>query len=344
MTLRLEIIPLEALSFDPRNPRSDAAEGLEELAASMQTGGVVQPPILIPIPSPPEGGTAGGAPRYRVLVGERRVRAAMAAGLESLPCLVREALDPLDAHRARVVENLHRRELNPIDHATALRVSWLAANADALGLREQAEEILSQERPLVELLPQLETLLDGHGFTPTAPAVTWGAVLDELGVEMSPARRKKLLRVLAIPQDVQKTLRETPVTEAAVRAIGTLDEDAQRQVAAAIQEDPALARKARRIARAVRDQDYSVDEALAEARGQYIPPMEATPYPDAHQAAFDNDQTITDAVLRVLEEANIFLDALDTLRKLAPTPLDIPAPWGTFYRNAMRNLLEEVKE
>ncbi len=339
MTLRLEIIPLEAIFFDPRNPRTDAERtNLEELAASIRSGGLVQPPTVIPIPSPLEGGTTGGAPRYRVLTGERRVRAAPLAGLTEIPCLVREAPDGVQAHRLRLVENLHRQELSPIDQAAALRLAWLSANAAALGLADQAAAILERPRPPSGALPDMEVLLFEHGFTPTAPPVTWETVLDELGVEMTPARRKKLLRVLSIPQDVQETLRETPVTEAAVRAIGTLEETAQRQVAAAIQEDPTLARKARRIARAVRDQDYSVEEALAEARGEFL---EDEP-PGEEIRAFENDDTVTDAVLAVIEAANLLLDALSSLRARAPDRADIPDPWKNFYLNALDAIRAEI--
>ncbi|MFZ5885603.1 MAG: ParB/RepB/Spo0J family partition protein [Chloroflexota bacterium] len=123
----VRLVPLKDIRLDARNPRTDGAEGLDDLAASLGGAGLVQPPILVP--------NKNG---YRVLVGERRVRAARQAGLKEIACLVSAPLDPLAAHRARVVENLHRRELNPLDHALALRVSWLLANAERLGAGEQA--------------------------------------------------------------------------------------------------------------------------------------------------------------------------------------------------------------
>ena len=60
--MELKRIPLEQIQFDPRNPRTDGTEGLEELTVSMRGGNlIVQPPILIPTPQ-----------GYLVLVGERR--------------------------------------------------------------------------------------------------------------------------------------------------------------------------------------------------------------------------------------------------------------------------------
>ena len=334
MTLRLQTIPLNAIHFDPRNPRTNGEETLEELAASIHNkDDVVQPPTVTPTPD-----------GFRALVGERRVRAARLAGLQEIPCLVRDVSDGLQAHRLRVVENLHRRELNPIDQAAALRVSWLAANALALGLQPQVESILGQEVPLLEILPQIESLLSEHNFSPTAPAVTWESVLDDLGVEMTPSRRKRLLRVLSIPQDVQHVLRQTPVTEAAMRALGTLDETAQRQVADAIGEDHTLARRARRIARAVRDQGYSVEEALAEARGEFqadIPASETAG--DASEAlSFESDQAAADAVLQFVEAVNAVLFALSAVRKAAPDTLDIPQPWRGYFLDAIEMLQSEL--
>ncbi len=334
--MHLKTIPLEAIELDRRNPRTDAeSAGLEELAASLRSDGVVQPPVVVP-----EG------ERFRLLRGERRVRAARLAGLTELPCLVREAPGPLQAHRLRVAENLHRRELNPLDHAAALRLAWLSANAEEMGLAEQAAAVLARPLPPVEALPEMERLLEEHGFRPSAPAVTWEALLDGLGLEMRPARRKKLLRILSIPQDVQKTLRETPVTEAAIRSIGTLEEDAQRQVAEAIAGNPALAPKARRIARAVREQGYSVEEALAEARGEFL---ESEPEGDAADALkgqsrpdFESDRAITDAVLLFIDAANGFLSALAAVRGAAPEPADIPEPWKNFYLNALDTVRDEL--
>lgn len=326
--LTLRSIPLGNIRLDARNPRTDGEGSVDELAASLRGAGLVQPPIVVA----EEDG-------YRVLVGERRVRAARQAGLDELPCLVSDPLDPIAAHRARVVENLHRRELNPIDHAQALRVAWLLANAEALGLGGQAGGLMSAERPLSAILPDLEALLDEHGFRPTAPAVTWEQVLDELGIEMNPARRKKLLRVLSLPADVQEKLRQLPVTEAAVRALGTLDETALRQVADAIEENPDLARRARRIAHAVRGHGYSVEEALAEASGQVLEHEWAGGDGDKNPGTPIAQPVGTDAALALLDAANAFLAALEGVRQAG----DLPDPWRGYVRNALESVRSEIE-
>lgn len=332
--MNLQTIPLDQIHFDARNPRTDGAEDLEELAASMQGGSlIVQPPILTQ--------TKQG---YCVLVGERRVRAAKASGAEEIACLVREEeINALDAHHIRLVENLHRKALNPIDHAAALRVSWLVANAKELGEGERAERILANlEISVLASIPKLEQLLDGIGFTPTAPAKTWEQVLDDLGVAMSADRRRKLLRVLSIPTDVQEKLQKIEISEAAVRSLGKLGEEEQREVTEHLLENPELARSVRRIARAVNEQDYSVEEAIAEAEGRAfgIAEPEEELYPDSLD--FESDQVVADAVLRFLETANQLVSSLVLIRKEAPSLLDIPDPWRAYYQQSMEMLKEEI--
>ncbi len=333
MEPNLQTLPLDSIRFDPRNPRTDAeTTNLDELAASIASGGVVQPPVVLQA----DDGS------YRVLTGERRVRAARLAGLTELCCIVRPDPGPLQAHRLRLMENLHRKELNPIDRAAALRIAWLAANAESMGLKEQASAVLGRPVPPGKLLPDLEALLAEHGFAQTKPAVTWNTVLDSLGIEMTKSRRKKLLQILAIPQDVQETLRESPVTEAAVRAISRLDEDAQRQVADAVHEDPGLARRVRRIARAVKDQGYTVDDALAEARGEFVDEKVDEGLENSQAPVFESDRVITDSVLNFIEAANGFLDALSLVRKTIPDTSDIPDPWKNFYLNALDAVRSEI--
>ena len=334
--MELKIIPIDEIHFDPRNPRTDGTVGLEELTASMQGGKlIVQPPILL---AQKEG--------YRVLVGERRVRAAKASGAIEIDCLVREEeINASDTHRIRLVENLHRKALNPIDHAAALRVSWLVANAKALGESGGAEAILAD--PAISVLasiPKLEQLLQEIGFTPTAPAKTWEQVLDELGVAMSADRRRKLLRVLAIPQDVQEKLQEIAISEAAVRSLGKLPEDKQREVTEHLLENPELARSVRRIARAVNEQEYSVEEAIAEAEGRTlgVETDEEELYPDTLD--FESDQAVADAVLRFLEQANQLVSSLGLLQKEAPSLLDIPDPWRAYYQQSLEMLRREFEQ
>jgi ParB family transcriptional regulator, chromosome partitioning protein len=97
---------LEPNPFQPRTTMDPTA--LDELAQSIRAQGVLQPLLVRPHP------TASG--RYQIVAGERRWRAAGAAGLHEVPTLVREMADT-EAAAVALVENLQRQDLNPIDEA-----------------------------------------------------------------------------------------------------------------------------------------------------------------------------------------------------------------------------------
>lgn len=93
---------------NPGQPRRHFdAEALDELAASIRQDGVMQP-IMV---RPSDGG-------YTIIMGERRYRAALLAGLEEVPVLVRE-LDDEQAFLYALAENLQRANLEPADEAEA---------------------------------------------------------------------------------------------------------------------------------------------------------------------------------------------------------------------------------
>ena len=85
-------------------------EPLEELAASIAQHGVLQPLVVEP----------GEPGRYRLQIGRRRLEAARMAGLETVPALVLDStLGTEESLAMRLVENLHRENLDPIDEAEA---------------------------------------------------------------------------------------------------------------------------------------------------------------------------------------------------------------------------------
>ena len=102
-------VPLDLLEPNPFQPRTTIEPAaLDELAQSIRTRGVLQPLLVRPHPSDPG--------RFQIVAGERRWRAAGAAGLHEVPALVREMADA-DAAAVALVENLQRQDLNPIDEA-----------------------------------------------------------------------------------------------------------------------------------------------------------------------------------------------------------------------------------
>ncbi len=110
----LKEIPVDLLQRGRYQPRLDIRQdSLEELANSIKAQGVVQPIIARPI------GKAGDSPRYEIVAGERRWRAAQMAGLESIPAVVRDLPDEAAIAMA-LIENIQREDLNPLEEARAL--------------------------------------------------------------------------------------------------------------------------------------------------------------------------------------------------------------------------------
>ena len=105
-------LAIEALVPNPNQPRKQFESGpLLELAASIREKGVVQP--LIVRPSPILG-------KYEIVAGERRWRAAQAAGLHEVPVLIRDYSDE-EVLEVAIIENIQRADLNSLDEALAYR-------------------------------------------------------------------------------------------------------------------------------------------------------------------------------------------------------------------------------
>lgn len=103
-------LPIAAITRNPYQPRRAVDQkSLEELAASIAEHGVLQP-ILV----------THSAEGYRLIAGERRLRAAEMAGLERIPALVRSADDAAQLAWA-LIENLQRADLNALEEAHAFR-------------------------------------------------------------------------------------------------------------------------------------------------------------------------------------------------------------------------------
>jgi len=113
-TTGLEQVRVDLIDPSPFQPRREFPEdSLAELAESIRACGVVQP-ILVRRSSAPEG-------RYQLVIGERRWRAARLVGLETVPAMIRELTDQ-DALELALTENLLRKDLNPLEVASAYQV------------------------------------------------------------------------------------------------------------------------------------------------------------------------------------------------------------------------------
>ena len=107
----LKTLPIEWLKKGRYQPRRDMTEsGLEELADSIKAQGIIQPIVVKPL----------AKESFEIIAGERRWRAAQLAGLDRVPCVVRQVDDKAVMAMA-LIENIQREDLNPIDEALALQ-------------------------------------------------------------------------------------------------------------------------------------------------------------------------------------------------------------------------------
>ena len=101
-------IDIDLIEPSPYQPRTKFHEqGLEELARSIKTSGIIQPLVVRPIGN-----------KFQLIAGERRWRAAQRAGLSKVSAIVRQVPDEL-ALEMTLVENIQREDLNPMEAARA---------------------------------------------------------------------------------------------------------------------------------------------------------------------------------------------------------------------------------
>ena len=105
---KIKVIEIEPNREQPR--RSFDEEALDELANSIKTYGVLQP-ILVNKKDD----------YYEIVAGERRWRAAKKAGLEEMPCIIKDDITERSNKEIALIENLQRVDLNPIDKAKGLK-------------------------------------------------------------------------------------------------------------------------------------------------------------------------------------------------------------------------------
>lgn len=154
-------IPIDQIERNPHQPRTSFVEdALAELAASIAAHGVLQPVLVTE--------TLDG---YRLVAGERRLRAARMAGLERIPALVRQAGEQ-DLLELALVENLQRTDLNAMEAARAYRqlhdLFGLTNEAIAANVGKARPTVANTLR-LLDLDPEVQDAIEagkigeGHG-------------------------------------------------------------------------------------------------------------------------------------------------------------------------------------
>jgi len=165
----LKLSQMQAGKYQPRTRMDEGS--LYELAESIKSQGIMQPILVRPLdgqdrqaghgksqgPSPATGSSSTGEalPRYEIIAGERRFRAARLAGLDEVPVLVKAVPDNAAAAMA-LIENIQREDLNPLEEAQGLQ-----RLIDEFGLtHEQAAQAVGRSRSAATNLLRLLKLAD----------------------------------------------------------------------------------------------------------------------------------------------------------------------------------------
>jgi ParB family chromosome partitioning protein len=230
-------LALDALQPGRYQPRTRMDEtALDELAASVRQHGVMQPILVRPI----------GAGRFEIIAGERRFRAARAAGLGEVPVIVRDVPDE-QALAMALIENIQREDLNPLEQAQAVK----RLIDEFRYTHEQAAEAIGRSRSATTNLLRLLNLAE--------PVQTMLLAGD---IDMGHARA-----LLALDRATQIMM----ATQVAQRRLSV--REAEKLVARHIAGQDALARGARASKRRATDLDRDVarlQERLAETLGTAV--------------------------------------------------------------------------
>ena len=228
-------IPVDQIHRNPNQPRKEFdAEAVSGLAESIRSQGLIQPVVVRPR-------VHGG---YELVVGERRWRAAVEAGIATVPAVVREA-DDRDTLLLGLVENVAREDLSPIEEARAYAI---LLDEFGLALGEVAERVgkskptISNRVRLLELPSDVLELV-GRG------ALTEGHARALLSVPDHDARRRLARRIVRDGMSVRSAERAAKAAGAATR---------ERRTSAV---DPALAQRVRDAFRTLTGFDAKVGAA-----------------------------------------------------------------------------------
>ena len=220
--------PIDAIAPNPEQPRTAFDdEALADLTNSVREHGVIQPLLVTRLPDEPG---APGRLQYQLIAGERRLRAAQAAGLERVPVTVRESV-PRDQLELALIENVQRQDLNPLEESRAYK-----RLVDDFGLTQQqvADRVgrsrasVTNRLRLLDLSPPAQAALvagaisEGHARA-LLPLRTPDEQLDALarvqGERLSVRETERLVQRMTRAPSKRRTAMPDPALEAVAEAL-----------------------------------------------------------------------------------------------------------------------------
>ena len=222
-------IAITDIDRNPQQPRrAFDEEALKSLSESIRVSGVLSPLLVVQT-----------GERYRLVAGERRLRASLMAGLQTVPCVVRDFTRQQEMEAA-LVENLQREDLNPIEEAQGIR-----ALMEQCGYtQEQAAERLGKSRPAVANSLRLLSLEDEITDAVRTGALSAGHARVLAGIRDKEERktlfRKALNEHLSVRQlemlaaDLAAGVKFTPSKKKAPKALSLELKDMQERLRSVI--------------------------------------------------------------------------------------------------------------
>lgn len=184
-------VSIDLISPNPRQPRVVFDESaLNELIASIKEIGILQPPVVRR--------TSGG--KYELIMGERRFRAAKAAGLKSIPVIIRQTPDN-ELLREALIENIHRSQLNPLEEGAA----YAQLLTDFNCTHEELATKLGRSRPLISNTMRLLNLPSTVQRKVAAGVISAGHARALLGLTNEADIEKLANRIVAEGLSVRAT-------------------------------------------------------------------------------------------------------------------------------------------
>lgn len=184
-------VPISSISPNPRQPRTVFDEdALNELIASIKEIGILQPPVVRKVS---EG-------RYELVMGERRLRAAKAAGLTTIPVIIRQTPDN-ELLREALIENIHRSQLNPLEEAAA----YAGLLTDFGCTHDELATKLGRSRPLISNMLRLLNLPPTVQRKVAAGVISAGHARALLGLSDEKEIEKLANRIVAEGLSVRAT-------------------------------------------------------------------------------------------------------------------------------------------
>ena len=184
-------VAISAISPNPRQPRTHFDPvALDELIASIKEIGILQPPVVRQ--------TTPG--KYELIMGERRFRAAKAAGLKTIPVIIRQTPDN-ELLREALIENIHRSQLNALEEAAAY--SQLLTDFNCT--HDELAQKLGRSRPLISNTIRLMNLPTSVQQKLASGVLSAGHARALLGLSDTSAIEKLATRIVTEGLSVRAT-------------------------------------------------------------------------------------------------------------------------------------------